>query len=54
MPELPLARILIVDDEVRQMRALCDTLGQHGYEMTGVSCGEDAIDALRKESLSLL
>ena len=54
MPELPLARILIVDDEVRQMQALCQTLGQHGYEMTGVSCGEDAIDALRNESFDLV
>jgi DNA-binding NtrC family response regulator len=29
------ARLIIVDDEVAHMRALCDTLGFEGYRVTG-------------------
>jgi len=36
-------RILIADDELAQMRALCDTLGQYGYETVGCSSGEAAL-----------
>ena len=35
MAENPRAKILIVDDEAAQMKALCDTLQDHGYETTG-------------------
>lgn len=50
----PLARILIVDDEVPQMHALCETLGAHGYEMTGVTCGEDALAKLKHQHFDLI
>ena len=39
-------RILIVDDEVAQMRALCDTLGQRGYQTVGCISGEEALAVL--------
>jgi two-component system sensor histidine kinase/response regulator len=50
----PLARILIVDDEVPQMQALCETLRVHGYEMVGVTCGDDALVALQDQHFDLV
>ncbi|GAB2868104.1 response regulator [Pseudoduganella ginsengisoli] len=47
-------RILIVDDEPAQMRALCDTLGAHGYETVGRSSSEAALQALRADSYHVL
>jgi signal transduction histidine kinase len=43
-------RILIVDDELAHMRALCDTLGQRGYQTVGCGSGEAALAILRGES----
>jgi signal transduction histidine kinase len=40
-------RILIVDDELAHMRALCDTLGQRGYQTVGCRSGEAALSVLR-------
>jgi signal transduction histidine kinase len=40
-------RILIVDDELAQMRALCDTLGQHGYQTVGCGSGEVALQLMQ-------
>ncbi|WP_377703532.1 response regulator [Pseudoduganella sp. UC29_71] len=40
-------RILIVDDELAQMRALCDTLGQHGYQTVGCGSGEMALQLMQ-------
>ncbi|MDR3404911.1 MAG: response regulator [Chthoniobacter sp.] len=53
-PAPALARLLVVDDEVRQMTALCDTLRDHGYETTGFSAGQAALDAMRKMKFDLL
>jgi len=50
----PLARILIVDDEARHTRALCDTLRDHGYHTEGFAAGEDALEALRERQFDLL
>ena len=50
----PLARILIVDDEVPQMQALCQTLQDHGYDMTGVTCGADALVKLKDQHFDLI
>jgi hypothetical protein len=47
-------RILIVDDEPAQMRALCDTLGAHGYETIGRSSSEAALQALRADSYHVM
>ncbi|SFU31744.1 hybrid sensor histidine kinase/response regulator [Pseudoduganella namucuonensis] len=41
------SRILIVDDEVAHMRALCDTLGAHGYDTVGCASGAEAMQALQ-------
>ena len=35
-----IAKLLVVDDEAAQMQALCDTLGQEGYEVHGCTTGE--------------
>jgi two-component system, sensor histidine kinase and response regulator len=50
----PPARLLIVDDEVPQMRALCDTLGDQGYATIGFSSSSAALAALRKEKFDLV
>jgi signal transduction histidine kinase len=48
------ARVLIVDDEAAQTRALCETLQAAGYATTGFTRGEDALEALRKSEFDLL
>ncbi len=48
------ARLLIVDDEAAQMRALCDTLEEAGYVTHGFSSGLDAVAALREQPFDLL
>ena len=47
------ARLLIVDDEVAQMRALCDTLGSEGYAAQGFSSARQALNALRAGEFDL-
>lgn len=47
-------RILIVDDEAAQMRALCDTLRDQGYETVGFVSAEAALAALGDASFELL
>ena len=42
------ARIIIVDDETAQMRALCNTLKDHHYETTGFSAPKDALVAIQQ------
>ena len=54
MNSAPLARILIVDDEAAQMRALCDTLRDQGYETAGFTTGDDALRALQEKQFDLL
>ncbi|HWI11587.1 MAG TPA: ATP-binding protein [Burkholderiaceae bacterium] len=48
------ARLLIVDDEVAQMQALCDTLEEQGYEVVGCTNGEAALAAMRRAPVDLL
>jgi signal transduction histidine kinase len=48
------ARLLIVDDEVAQLTALCDILGQEGYFTRGFTGGREAIAALREEPYDAL
>jgi len=54
MNPAPLARILMVDDEAPNMRALCDTLRDHNYEIEGFTNGEEALEALRDRPFDLL
>jgi len=48
------ARLLIVDDEAAQMRALCDTLEEAGYVTCGFSSALEAVAALREQPFDLL
>ncbi len=48
------ARLLIVDDESAQMRALCDTLSLEGYAAEGFSSAHQALAALRPGAFDLL
>jgi light-regulated signal transduction histidine kinase (bacteriophytochrome) len=45
---------LIVDDEAPQMQALCNTLGDHGYETHGFRDGATALEALGSARFDLL
>jgi signal transduction histidine kinase len=54
MTEIPPAKILIVDDEVAQMKALCNTLQDQGYEATGFSSAKAALAELEKTKFDLL
>jgi signal transduction histidine kinase len=47
-------RLLIVDDEEAQMRALCNTLSAEGYSTRGFTSPEAALEALRAEPFELL
>jgi DNA-binding NtrC family response regulator len=47
-------RLLIVDDEVELMRALCDSLSPHGFAPTGLSEPTAAVDALRDGDFDVL
>lgn len=54
MAEEPIARILIVDDEAPQMKALSDTLKDHGYHTAGFTGGNAALAALKEAPFDLL
>jgi hypothetical protein len=54
MAEGPATRILIVDDEEAQMKALSHTLGDHGYLTTGFTSSKAALAALREHNFDLL
>ena len=46
-PETRMIRIMIVDDEESLMRALCNTLKDHGYESDGFTRAGAALDGTR-------
>jgi signal transduction histidine kinase len=48
------ARLLIVDDEVAHMNALCDTLGDAGYSTTGFASASQALRAIQEQEFDLL
>jgi signal transduction histidine kinase len=50
----PLGRLLIVDDEAAQMKALCNTLETEGYCTTGYSSAKQALAALRAGEFDLV
>jgi len=54
MSVVPLARILVVDDEVAQMKALCNTLQDHGYEATGHYSARAALEEIEKDKFELM
>ena len=46
-------KLLIVDDEAPQMRAMRDTLSLEGYSVTGCTSAKQALQALREEHFDL-
>lgn len=50
----PAVRILIVEDDEPTRRALATNLEAHGYAVTGVGSGEDALVAWEKQRADLL
>lgn len=48
------ARLLIVDDEAAQMKALCNTLASEGFNPTGFSSAKQALASLRPGQHELL
>lgn len=54
MTDQPLARILVVDDEISLLSALKTTLQQQGYSVTGASRSSDALALLQQEKFDLL
>ena len=54
MPTDQIPSILIVDDEIAQMRALCNTLRDNGYRAVGLNDGPSALDAMRSASFDVL
>ena len=54
MATTPLAKLIIVDDEVGQMKALCNTLEQEGYATTGFTSANQALAALREQEVDLV
>lgn len=50
----PLARLLIVDDEEAQLRALCDTLELEGYAPMGFASPGEALSKLQPDAFDLL
>jgi two-component system sensor histidine kinase/response regulator len=50
----PSARLLIVDDEAAQMRALCDTLRLEGYAAHGFSSAKEALAGVQLGEFDLL
>jgi signal transduction histidine kinase len=49
-----ITRLLIVDDEKAQMRALCDTLQLEGYSTTGFHSASEALSTLKPGAFDLL
>lgn len=47
-------KLLVVDDETRQMEALCQTLEPDGYEVNGFTSPLDALEALRRAPFDVL
>jgi len=51
---LPRGRLLIVDDEVELLRALCDSLREERFEVVGFSDPRAVLDAIRNGEFDLL
>src|SRR5687767_6581160 len=54
MSESKRGNLLVVDDEIELMRALCDSLGEQGFAAKGVSRPAAAVDVLRDGDFDLL
>ena len=47
-------RLIIVDDEIELMTALCELLTRHGYETVGYTSGAEALAKLKEQDFDLL
>jgi DNA-binding NtrC family response regulator len=54
MAELKRGNLLVVDDEVELMRALCESLSDQGFTVQGFSNPTEAIEALREGEFDIL
>src|SRR5665213_1224698 len=54
MPTIPLAKLIIVDDEAPQLEALCGTLELEGYSTIGFTSASEALSALQEREFDLL
>lgn len=54
MSTAPLGRVLVVDDEIELMSALCDMLEQRGYQPAGFSSGREVLEVLKEKDFDLL
>src|SRR5665213_562959 len=54
MTNLPPSRILIVDDELAHMKALCDTLRGQGYQTAGFSAPVAALAEIQADRFDVL
>src|SRR5271166_167284 len=54
MAKPKLGRLLIVDDEVELMNALCETLADQDYETLGVTDPQAGLKALSEQDFDLL
>lgn len=52
-PRVP-GTLLIVDDEINHLGALCDTLSDHGYQPVGCRSAEEALNELRRREFDIL
>lgn len=48
------SRLLVVDDQAAHLRALCDILGQHGFEVSGAPTGEAALAQINQGQVDIL
>ena len=48
------AQLLVVDDQLSHLKALCDILSQHGFDANGCATGEAALALLRKGHFDVL
>jgi len=53
-PHPKLGRLLVVDDEVELMTALCQMLTEYGYEAAGFTSGKDALEVLKEQDVDVL
>jgi PAS domain S-box-containing protein len=54
MAAAPPPKLLIVDDESAQTKALCDTLQSEGYSTAGFTSATAALEALREQTFDLV
>jgi len=50
----PTPRLLVVDDELSQLQALCAVLREEGHEVVGCATPDEALDALRQQRFDVL